>query len=729
MAARDVFLSENNIDYLYRDVSHRVYLETGYDLNKNTSKYRRPFPGMMSKVYQNSPELQSNLSHLNIKASEKISNHFTNLIQKKNNYSAPMIDRPTRSFAKAPNPNEMNTQLEDIQKERQELNPQPKPLNNQKLPSQINNQELESSKEETNKKYQELLNSRRNQPLINPPQPSNPSNLKPQSRSLDSSPSQQQSQSSDFNILPYSINDDFNDQSTNLGQPLYVNTEELTDNTPEKVESRYKNIQRSRDQEIFEFLESQQGTQQNSVEGLTENFTNNNSEYSNNRQYLNNKPDRTQENSEYFQNRSNVEMDLSQKDRLDFNRSDIYMNNMVDRNPNLLRLKQTEEEKEKEIIEFEKASKLLAGNPLFDFFMGQIRDSKREYHDVAHYVVVSSEDRQWENGTENRYNFLVHFRPTGSQGGAGIDQLYRNIVSIEVLKVIFPHDRLSVPFDNRIYLDLQSYPFLVMDVDEIDGVFRGTNNKINEAFALLLFDKAFDSEVLTSDQITYDLSTTDNIKKRFDRQFKRGYMSFCPFLFEKKRYFNTPLASLNRLTIKFRRPDGQFISVDDDHLKIDSISNTLVSTSNLELSGTNGYPRTDWGQYIKITTTKFFSNRSFKIGDLIKIRNYTINSTDDNELKFQEFINREEGHVIINLDQEFTGESKNEGYINCMYIAPPGELDKNLGSLDRSTFYQPSPSVVSNQGDLINSSMQVHVTFKIVTREDKTTSVIKPINV
>ena len=32
-------------------------------------------------------------------------------------------------------------------------------------------------------------------------------------------------------------------------------------------------------------------------------------------------------------------------------------------------------------------------------------------------------------------------------------------------------------------------------------------------------------------------------------------------------------------------------------------------------------------------------------------------------------------------------------------------------------------------GSLINSSMQVHITFKIVTREDKTTSVIHPINV
>ena len=76
-------------------------------------------------------------------------------------------------------------------------------------------------------------------------------------------------------------------------------------------------------------------------------------------------------------------------------------------------------------------------------------------------------------------------------------------------------------------------------IEELDGVFRGSNNTINQAFALLLFDKAYDSEVLTHDQIHHCLATTDQIEKKFDRQFKRGFMSFCPFLFEKKKYCST----------------------------------------------------------------------------------------------------------------------------------------------------------------------------------------------
>ena len=391
------------------------------------------------------------------------------------------------------------------------------------------------------------------------------------------------------------------------------------------------------------------------------------------------------------------------------------------------------------------------GNPIYDFLLSQIRDSKREYHDVANYFVVSSEDRKWENNAENRYNFLINFRPSDTQTGVGIDQLYRNVISVEVIKVIFPHDRLAVPFDNRIYLDLQSYPFLVMDIDELDGVFKGSNNTVNEAFALLLFDKAYDSEVLTSDQIYNCLtrpSPEDKIYKRFDRQFKRGFMSFCPFLFEKKKYPNTPLASLNRMTIKFYRPDGQIISSDQDHLEIQNITTMTLDVEEQpwDLLKTTGFPRSLTGKYIEITTKTYFSNRIFRVGDLIKIKNYKLNSsvTSNEKHWFAEFINRPQGHIIINLENEVskitdTG-NENEGYINKLYIAPAGEIDKKTGTLDPTTYHDTAAGpddmylidddeTKPSYGQLINSSMQVHITFKIVTREDKTTAVIKPVNV
>ena len=120
---------------------------------------------------------------------------------------------------------------------------------------------------------------------------------------------------------------------------------------------------------------------------------------------------------------------------------------------------------------------------------------------------------------------------------------------------------------------------------------------------------------------------------------------------------------------------------------------------------------------------------------MIKIRDYDVSPANNNESAFENFINREEGHYIINLDAEATGTSANEGYINAMYISPPGELNMSLGSLDTSTYYDFSssspatPSTVNDSGNLINSSLQVQMMFKIVTRETDTSQVINSVNV
>jgi len=734
-SVREVYLSTNNRDYLYRNVCEQVQMKTNHNLN-NFPKYRQSFPDMMQKVYHNADApIKSNVAALNRQAGDKISNYFITQISRKQtrspNYSAPLLERPGR--ANTPLEHDFDSRLQDIQQERNQLNPQQQtPQNN--LGPVMSVHDLEPSKGETNKRYQELLavrdsdlNPQNSPPVIGHPQPSDGLSIQMPARpnivpninlNIQESPDRNQGDDS-FNILPYTVSDDFTEQAINLEQPLYMNAEQLSSNTADGTDNRYQELQEARNSEIQEFLSYQQTETQKPVqnpEQIRENFQSA-------------VPDKSQMASEYFDQRNEVERSNAVRNETDVNPTDLYRSSTVqERNPNALRVHKSFEEKERESAkEFEEAGKLLKGNPLFDFFMTQIRDSKREYQDQPHYVVVSSEDRNWQNDVENRYDFLLHFNPAENQTGAGINILYRNIVSIEVLKVIFPHDRLSVPFDNRIYLDLQSYPFLIMDIDEVDGVFKGSNNTLNEAFALLLFDKAFDSDVLTTDQITNELTTTDNIKKRFARQFARGYMAFCPFLFEKKKYFNTPLASLNRLSIRFLRPDGQPISIDKDHLNISAVTN--VDVSDLELKGTNGFPRSNTGKYIKITTSTYFSNRTFRIGDVIKIRNYTLNTNDGTELRYQHFINRTEGHVIVNLDQEFTGTSKNEGYLNNLYISPAGEIDYSMGTLDRTTCFQPTPAVVDEYGTLINASMQVHITFKIVTREDKTQAVIKPINV
>jgi hypothetical protein len=515
--------------------------------------------------------------------------------------------------------------------------------------------------------------------------------------------------------------------------------DQLSDSTGERVNFKYEDLQKKRNMEIQDFLNFQQKVENNSVihnpqeirEGLktssanntkaAEHFTNSNST---------NEANINKVVSDYLGERTGIEHINAMRNPLSINRTDVFAN--------ISSLHNQHNEINNNLDNVNNINSNNTNNPdfaksVYDFLLTQMKVGQREYQDVPYYFVVSSEDRQWENNAENRYNFLVNFRPTDTQMGVGIDTLYKNVVSVEVVKVIFPHDRLSVPFDNRIYLDLQSYPFLIMDIDELDGVFKGSNNTLNEAFALLLFDKAYDSEVLTNDQILNSIPTpADNIFKRFDRQFKRGFMSFCPFLFEKKKYPNTPLASLNRMTIRFYRPDGQLISVDNDHLDISNVESVVLADHELKL--TTGVPGSTTGSYIKITTSTYFSNRTFRVGDLIKIKNYKADPsiTDQNKLKFIEYINRKQGHIIINLESEVsTTASSNEGYINTIYISPAGEIDYKTGSLNPTTYNDSVLGIgeVDTYGSLINSSMQVHITFKIVTREDKTTAVINPINV
>ena len=745
MSNRELFLSENNVDYLYRDVCKQISQKMNYNLN-NSPKYKQTVYGMMDKVYLNcEPQLLTNLSALNKHTTLKITDYFILQLSKKqknnnsnNSNNNNLMDRPMRVSqpnSSGSNETDINNRLDFIKNERMNLNNIEPRTNNSTIINTISIQNLEESKNETSKKFEKLLSSRGNNIDNLTQQPRNNNNSNNNSNSNNTT-------SIDFNILPFTISDDFSDQSINPGQPLYFNNDELTEVTGEHIAGKFDDLQKERNKEVQDFMSFQQTTQNNSNSSNSNSSNLNSSSDSNNSySHYNSHPNSGSNNvSENFTNQINnnkvssdilgervmLDQENALRNPLDFSRTNIYTNseNAQSQNKNSLKVADTHDKVYSKDLE--------VGNPIYDFILNQMRNSERNYEDVPHYIVISSEDRQWENNVENRYNFLVNFRPTDTQQGVGIDKLYRNVVSVEVIKVIFPHDRLSVPYDNRIYLDLQSYPFLVMDIDELDGVFKGSNNTINEAFALLLFDKAYDSEVLTCDQIKNSLTTTDDIKKRFDRQFKRGFMSFCPFLFEKKKYPNTPLASLNRLTIKFYRPDGQSISLDSDHLVINTIEYEETPTQ-IELLETPGFPGTATGYYIKIITSKYFSNRTFRVGDLIKIKNYKVVNTTINGNKFEEFINRVEGHIIINLKLEETSSTDNHGYINIMYISPPGEINYNTGELDTSSYYETDPllpeTLTDSKGVLINSSMQVHITFKITTREDKTISVIKPVNV
>ena len=84
--------------------------------------------------------------------------------------------------------------------------------------------------------------------------------------------------------------------------------------------------------------------------------------------------------------------------------------------------------------------------------------------------------------------------------------------------------------------------------------------------------------------------------------------------------------------------------------------------------------------------------------------------------------------VIINAN------GQNQGFLQKIYIAPPGDLNATLSGLNASTYYDETNvdtgnSTNSNVAKLINSNLQTHYLFKITTRDGDVQQVTMPMNI
>ena len=368
------------------------------------------------------------------------------------------------------------------------------------------------------------------------------------------------------------------------------------------------------------------------------------------------------------------------------------------------------------------------------------RDTQPKYIEKVHYININSVDRGWDTHEESRYNFHVKFNQSNTFTGAGISQLYRNVVSVELVSAILPMDSSIIPFDTRLYNGLMKYPYLLLRIDELDSVFRGTNNWVDRAFSTLLFDKVFFSSILSTEYTTGTSSIVNSVPKQgFTNEYNRGFMKYNPAYFEKKKFYNNPLASLNRMTISITDPRGNFINTESDVLMTSNIvytSNLSVIGNNLELDASNAYPYCTQSNFkmIGIETTTYFSNRLFRIGDRVLIRNYATDVTlGGNNAIFNSFINRSEGHTIINLELEDNGNANtdNRGFLNKLFISPPGTMNSINKTVEPGTYYDNTTLNFTGavMGTLINIDLQTHLLFRIVTRDPDTSNTIQPINI
>lgn len=384
---------------------------------------------------------------------------------------------------------------------------------------------------------------------------------------------------------------------------------------------------------------------------------------------------------------------------------------------------------------------------LLERLLEQQRKLQPEMMEVEHYVKINSIDRDWYNTstTQTRYDFRVKFRAGPNEQGAHINELFRNVLRIELVQAILPQDNVLLPFDTRPYLDVLHFPHLTMQVegDGISEVIQGTNTEYDRAFSILVFDKKHDASILSSDFISGSSDSIVNSapKNQTNKQYHKGWYKYIPAYFEKKVFHNQPLAKLGWLQCRVLTDKGQTINALQDVLQIEDIAFTgaisSLTEANFEYDLTHSYPNDASAtsrKYVRIQTTSCFSNKQFRLGDNIRIQGYDLLTASANNASFVSFINREEGHYILNMDVSNLAVGENQGYVCNLYIAPPGELNATLSGLDTSTYQDGTDIDTSNYSDnsniarLINANMQTHYLFRIVTRQGDVGHYTLPMN-
>jgi hypothetical protein len=280
------------------------------------------------------------------------------------------------------------------------------------------------------------------------------------------------------------------------------------------------------------------------------------------------------------------------------------------------------------------------------------------YKENEYNLMIYSGDRDWVNNTlENRYNFTVNFDPANNRQGFGLSPStyikFKNIARIELVKAIMATEGLetvslksgTASYDTSKIINVLSFPYLQVRIDELNTNNYGTNDGVNNSFGVINYDAYW-----TSDQ------TLKN----------KGYTCLIPkFLKCQKIYHPTPLATLQRLSIQIQRPDGSLVTEDKDALDISGV--VLSSMLYGSAFGWGGATRggsvtgsyynettnsTTTSEYIWIQTKTWFSQFSVTQGDRIVLGNLVYPSAiTASTTEFLTYLQRAAGHVVVDVGQ------------------------------------------------------------------------------
>ena len=359
------------------------------------------------------------------------------------------------------------------------------------------------------------------------------------------------------------------------------------------------------------------------------------------------------------------------------------------------------------------------------------------YREIENNLFVYSADRDWlRNTKENRYSFSVLFDPAANgqtlNPQVSVQQKFKNIVRIELVKAILPIEGLSTVLQKNADLsnntdyqnNVLAMPYVTVRIPELENNNYGSDNFLDRAFGVLQYDANWYSDPGTTP------SQTDS----------RGFTALIPkFLKCQKIYAPAPLSTLQRLTIDLLQPNGTSISLAADTFDISGIRDC----SSVGLSPYNIGPSYQ-PEYFMIQTSNYFSRFQIAVGDRIQIQNFDLSNNNVTPAiqEFMTWINRQEGHIVAEIgygtSTAVTANAPNTvGYAN--YIAIQNKYtDPTTGSTTPYRFGGTSGTIGTDLNTykttlisprrLINLSRQTHMVFRVITREMDGMAQLRPDN-
>lgn len=402
----------------------------------------------------------------------------------------------------------------------------------------------------------------------------------------------------------------------------------------------------------------------------------------------------------------------------------------------------------------EKAPPLLAPRPQ-DYIIPQ--EDVVKYRETEYNIFLTSSDRDWlRNTNESRYNFSVNFNTGSKRSGfpfnASLQERFRNIQRIEFVKAILPIESLTTlprvtnltggvgTYDLTRVVNVFSLPFLGVRIAELNNNGFSTKPEEDNTFAIVQYDTTWSSDM------TAPVATYNSTPSYTSPLTKSGYTGVIPkFLKTQKVYTPTPLATLQKLSIRMERHSGDLLSTDSDVWSIKRIcmSNALSTIGNP--TGTTNYAvTTPQNAYIFVQTSQYFPFSALSEGDSIQFQGYATSS--EVGLDFVNYINRPSGHYVVAIaytDGTYIRDGRNDaGYCNVV-ILRSRFVDPSSGAVTRDYFcggsenettlagYLDTPNIEPDQtgAALINMSRQTHLVLRLITRDMDSTSNIRPDNV